>query len=94
MRQRTYRILASLSQRQGGWTLELIENATIVIKDRFPIYDPSVFDGIKWWASLEEVDQVKWRLMACSAQILSARHAFLLAEAYKEASNIGKVWIS
>jgi hypothetical protein len=77
----------------GGWKLTLLENGQEAGGGVFPVTEEDPHAGMTWWNAMTEEKRAHWLLMAASATPADARHAFLLAEAYADAREVGEDWI-
>lgn len=70
-----------------------VENGQEVGGGVFPVGGEDALAGIAWWNGLTEERRAHWLMMAASALPAAARHAYLLAEAYNDALDVGGAWV-
>jgi len=89
---RTYEIYPRSADLGGGWKLRLLENGQEAGGGVFPVPGDDPQQGMTWWNALTEERRAHWMMMAASAMPAAARHAYLLAEAYKDALEEAESW--
>jgi len=94
MMPRTYEITPRDPALGGGWNLTLFEDEQPAGGGVFPLAEEESSIGMTWWNSITEDARTHWLMMAASAVPAGARHAFRLAQAYREAQAEGDNWMS
>jgi hypothetical protein len=91
---RGYEIIPRPAALGGGWNLTLLENGQEAGGGVFPIPDEDPHAGMDWWNRMTKEARAHWLMMAASAMPADARRAYLLAETYADARNVGEDWIN
>lgn len=90
---RTYAIMPRPSGMGSGWTLVMFEDGEEAGGGVFPVSEEHPEVGIGWWNALPVEERSYWLVKAESAVAADARHAYLLAVAYDDATDTGEDWI-
>lgn len=77
----------------AGWKLTLLEDGLEVGGGVFPVATEDPPTSNEWWSELSVEERSHWLTMSASPSPASARHAYLLAEAYNDAQDEADAWM-
>jgi len=89
----SYEIKPHPPELGGGWKLTLLQDGQEAGSGVFSVLEDDAQAGMEWWNGCSEQERAHWLTMAASARPADAYHAFMLAEAYRDAEGTAYEWL-